>query len=124
MKWGIIFENYTMACYELYKWICGADAVDISLFDERAFYNSLLIKGYFNNEERTFEFFDSIYILVYVFPLGLNTFQSVATSEYRSIICNSHPKRRDAVLSTLQNAFDLLQERQMEFKNPINNTST
>lgn len=117
MKWGLIFEKYTFACYEMYKWIVGeAESVSFEEFDERIFHISILNKGYFNNEERAFEFFDCAYITCYVLPLGFNKFTYVAESEYRKIIGNSCTSRREASIINLGNAFDLLEEREIELK--------
>ena len=126
MKWGMIFENYILACYEMYRWIVGAEkAAPFSEFDERMFYNSLIEKGYMNNEERVLEFFDIALIECYILPLAFKCFKSVASSEYRMMICNDHPNRREAALKTLENAFDLLHERhKRQQKQIINNTLT
>jgi hypothetical protein len=117
MRWGFIFENYILACYELYKWSVGHEnAVPFNDFNERFFYNSLLDKGFLNNEEKALEFFDDMFICCHITPIGIKRFKSFAQSELRTIICLDHTSRREAAISTLENAFFLLHERELDNK--------
>lgn len=126
MKWGYIFENYILACYEMYKWSVGHEiAAPFNDFNERIFYNVLLEHGFLENEEKALSFFDDSFIWCYIMPIGIKRFKSFAQSEMRTIICHDHPTRKEAAISTLENAFSLLHERELENKkSKINNTLT
>lgn len=117
MNWSSIFEKYKNACYYMYKWITGEDyQIDISKFTERLFFSVLLEKGYLNNEERALEFFDAIFIICYVAPIGINRFKSYSESEYTTIICSDWRDRRSASIKTIENCFFLLEERETKLK--------
>ena len=117
MNWDKAFENYRISCYEIYKWIVGeSNAIAFPEFTNRLFQKSITEKGYLENEERALEFFDKAFIICYIIPIGFNRFQSEVESEYRKIVCNDWESRREATLSVLENALDLLQEREIEHR--------
>ncbi len=119
MKWELIFSNYKLACYYLYKWYMetkknsDTNTVPLHEFNEGAFFNALIEKGYLNNEERTFEFFDYVLIYCYVMPLEQKTFRASSQSNSRVIVCNDCFTRQEAAIRALENAFILLQEREL-----------
>lgn len=89
----------------------GDKAVSFNEFDDKAFYNSLIEKGYMNNEERCFEFFDIVMIYCEIKPISYLRLSSIVTSEYRVVRCNDYNNRTEVTLKTLENAFELLHER-------------
>jgi hypothetical protein len=117
MNWGYIFENYIIACYEFYKWTKGEEeCLPFEKFNERLFYDALINSGFIENHENILIFFDELFIWCYVAPLGIKSFRSCAESELRKIICHDHPTRKEALIQTIENAFFLLNERELEKK--------
>lgn len=86
-------------------------AVSFNEFDDKAFYNALIEKGYMNSEERCLEFFDVAMIHCEIKPISYMRLRGVAVSEYRMILSDDYVSRRDATFKTLENAFELLHER-------------
>lgn len=117
MDWSRIFYNYKLASYEMYMWIIGSKSVNYKFFTEELFTESLKEKGYFENEEKAFEFFDAAFIWCHVMPIGISKFKSVAESEYRQILSSDWTSRRETSLKTLESAFELLEERKIKEPN-------
>ena len=110
-RWIELLIKYPKACTLLYFWIIDKQRVIEYEVDQETFIKALTNNHILENEEKSFRFFDDLFIRCGVFPLGHKQFRCFATSEYRTFVCHDEPDRYSAIELAVCNALDLLEER-------------